>query len=501
MKGLKTVFKHWLSLAGFLIFTTSFTISLFLFIVANVLGRGGLYMGLLTYIIGPATMASGMALLLIGLWVQRRRTKKGIEPPPPGVKILNLETPRQRRRLLLFTAAAALFVLISSLASFEAFHYTESVQFCGQLCHKIMEPEHVAYQHSSHARISCVECHVGAGADWFVRSKLSGLYQVYAALTKTYPTPIPTPIHNLRPARETCEHCHWPQKFYNHKMRFESYYLGDETNTRWDLQLVMRLGAEHSSRGQEKGIHWHINSDVRIEYISGEDKKNEIPWVRYTNIQTGESHVYRDEDIDFDERLVTEENIRVMDCIDCHNRPSHDYKSPNRIINDAFTSGEVSTDLPEFKLKAMELLTAEYESSTAAKTTIREGLVEFYVEDHPEFYAANAVLVEQAADLLVREFNRFFFPEMKVRWDTHNNQVGHMQFKGCARCHNNTHISDEGRRIGRDCNSCHVITAQGPYDGMETTSVMNPLVFRHPVDIDGAWQEVLCIECHEGSVY
>ncbi|MCJ7681728.1 MAG: cytochrome C, partial [Candidatus Aminicenantes bacterium] len=141
MRGLKTVFKHWLSLAGFLIFVTSFTISLFLFVIANVLGRGGLYMGLLTYIIGPAIMASGLVLLMIGLWVQRRRTKKGIEPPPPGVKILNLDTPRQRRRLLLFTAGAALFVLISSLASFEAFHYTESVQFWGQLCHKIMEPE------------------------------------------------------------------------------------------------------------------------------------------------------------------------------------------------------------------------------------------------------------------------------------------------------------------------------------------------------------------------
>ena len=90
--------------------------------------------------------------------------------------------------------------MLSSLGSYRVFEETESPQFCGALCHTVMKPEYTAYKISPHSRVRCTECHIGPGASWFVRAKLSGLYQVYATVTDVYPRPIPVPVQNLRPA-------------------------------------------------------------------------------------------------------------------------------------------------------------------------------------------------------------------------------------------------------------------------------------------------------------
>ena len=107
----------------------------------------------------------------------------------------------------------------------------DSVTFCGQTCHTVMQPEFTAYQNSPHSRVECVKCHIGPGAAWFVQSKLSGVGQVFAVTFNTYPRPIPTPVHNLRPARETCEACHWPQKYGEDRLRVIHKFADDETNT------------------------------------------------------------------------------------------------------------------------------------------------------------------------------------------------------------------------------------------------------------------------------
>ena len=155
-----------------------------------------------------------------------------------------------------------------------------------------MEPEYVAHENSSHARVACVACHVGPGADWYVRSKLSGLYQVYAVVTDVYPQPIPTPIENLRPARAVCEQCHWPQKFYAYQYRVQSHYLPQPENPRWDIGLTLKVGAPHAATGYREGIHWHINPQVRMEYYPASENRQDIVWVRYTNLQTGEVKVF-----------------------------------------------------------------------------------------------------------------------------------------------------------------------------------------------------------------
>ena len=160
------------------------------------------------------------------------------------------------------------FLLISALGSYQTYEYTESVQFCGQACHTVMKPEMTAYLHGPHARVACAQCHIGPGATWYVRSKLSGTYQVYATLFNKYPRPIPTPVKNLRPAQETCNQCHWPKEFVGDLDRTYHYFLGDKTNTPYSVRLILKVGGGDPTHGPVGGIHWHMSIADKVEYIA-----------------------------------------------------------------------------------------------------------------------------------------------------------------------------------------------------------------------------------------
>ena len=258
---------NWVSLIGAVIALISLFMIGFLFVISFFLDRGGSYLGLVIYIILPAFFVTGLILIPVGmLWDIKKRERSGYQEK--RLPYVDLNEVAHRNAFLIFVSGTILFLFVSALGSYEAFHYTESTEFCGTLCHTVMKPEFDAYQNSAHARVRCVDCHVGEGADWYVRSKMSGLYQVYAVLANVYPKPIPTPISNLRPARETCEKCHWPEKFYSRKIRLEKHFLNDEKNTEWNISLLMKVGPSHSTQGLEEGIHWHINPDIKIEFVS-----------------------------------------------------------------------------------------------------------------------------------------------------------------------------------------------------------------------------------------
>jgi hypothetical protein len=220
--------KNWLTIIGSIIATINLLIILILFIISTIFEKGNTYLGLFIYIILPGFMLLGLIMIPIGMINKRRKMNRETEPGRSRLPIIDLNDIRNRNAFVVFTIATIVILFLSTFGSFEAYHFTESVEFCGTLCHQVMEPEHTAYQKSPHANVTCVECHVGSGADWYVKSKLSGLQQVYAVLTKTYPEPIQTPLHDLRPARETCERCHWPQKFYSRTLQTNKYFLTDE---------------------------------------------------------------------------------------------------------------------------------------------------------------------------------------------------------------------------------------------------------------------------------
>jgi nitrate/TMAO reductase-like tetraheme cytochrome c subunit len=428
----------------------------------------------------------------------RSDRKKNILPPTEWPQV-NLNDIHHRHAFLIFSIGTTIFLFLTAFGSYEAFHYTESVEFCGKLCHSVMIPEYTAYQNSPHAKVACVDCHVGAGADWYVRSKLSGLYQVYAVTLGTVPRPIETPISNLRPARETCEQCHWPQKFYSRKLVTQRHYLPDENNSEWDISLTIKIGAQLSALGTQEGIHWHINPDVNIEYKASDNKREKIPWVKYTNLKTGEVFIYQDKTVNVAKSALDTMQTRTMDCMDCHNRPSHNYQPPTFFLNNALAAGTIPKELPWIKSKALEIMDRKFSTTDTAMIVIRDEINKYYKEKYPDIYLNKKYMVDKAVQGIQEVFKKNIFPEMKVRWNVYPNNIGHMEFMGCFRCHNDNHATVQGRVIKKDCNQCHYINAQGPPNKLEVSSINAFLKFLHPDKDSGeAWKEMACVECHTG---
>src|SRR5215471_5360791 len=275
--------RNWLTLSGGVIALGSLFSFLLLLLLDAFANFANPYIGILTYLVAPGFFVIGACLAVFGIVLRRLKLCRAGGAPVP-LKI-DLTRPRDRRLMGIFLCCAVAFLFVSALGSYHTYHYTESVQFCGQACHTVMKPELVTYQHSPHARVSCTECHIGRGAAWYVRSKLSGTYQVYAVMANKFPRPIPTPVHNLRPAQETCEQCHWPSKFVGNLDRIYSYFLGDSTISPYSLRLSMKVGGGDPTHGPVGGIHWHMNVANRVEYIATDKARQDIPWVRRIDAQ------------------------------------------------------------------------------------------------------------------------------------------------------------------------------------------------------------------------
>src|SRR5690349_3759631 len=278
-----SVFRNWLSLSGLVIVVGSIFSFALLLLLDALAHFSNPYVGILTYLVAPSFFIVGSLLALVGAFLRHRQIVKYAGPFPP--LRIDLTRPRDRRFFGFFLLGAVVFLLVSAVGSYQTYHYTESVQFCGQACHGVMKPEFVTYSHSPHARVACAECHIGKGATWYVRSKLSGAYQVYATAANKFPKPIPTPVKNLRPAQETCEESHWPKKFVGNVERTYSYFLGDETNTPFTVRMLLKVGGGDSTHGPVGGIHWHMNVGNRIEYVATDEARQKIPWVRMTDAQ------------------------------------------------------------------------------------------------------------------------------------------------------------------------------------------------------------------------
>ena len=484
-----------LSVIGGLISISSLMLIIFLFIASTFIVHGSPYLGIFNLMILPGILIIGLLLIPLGMFLTVRRARLRKEEISSRWLVIDLNDQKQRNALFVFIIGTILFLILSGIGSYEAYHFTESVEFCGLTCHKVMEPEYTTYKNSTHARVACAECHVGSGADWYIKSKLSGLYQVYSVIFNKYPRPIPTPISSLRPARETCEECHWPQKFYPNKIRNQIHFLADDKNTEWDIDLRMKIGATHSSKGLTEGIHWHINNNVKIEYKSSLDRET-IPWVRYVNTATHDTTVFIDAQDTTDQKSIAATAVRLMDCMDCHTRPSHNYLAPQKFIDMAMSTGEISPSLPDIKNLTMKIFNDSYSSVDTASKVINSTIKAFYKEKYPEIYSSQYTLIDQAINGAVNGYKQNIFPVMKANWDAYPDHIGHLEFNGCFRCHNDTHISNNGKTISKDCNLCHNIMLQGKKDSLQVSLFNKELEFKHPVDIKDSWKKNLCSECH-----
>ena len=382
-----------LSLAGVTLAAVVIISSVFFFLLDLVSEDSPAYLGMIYALFLPLLLA-GVIAVPIGMARQKRRRDRGEARTDVGVWVIDLRKPTHRNAVLAILVGGVLISLIMATGSYKVYQATESNNFCGQVCHQVMEPEFTAYEYSSHARVHCVECHIGSGAGWYVRSKLSGLRQIVAVMTNTYPRPIPTPIRDLRPARETCEECHWPSKFIGYREMVRTYYRADEKNTPFKLRMLMKIGGEKSKLAVGSGIHYHMLIAAKVEYIARDDKRQEIAWVR---IHRADGSVT---EFDNTEKPLTEEEkasheVRVMDCMDCHNRPSHQFPVPMKAVNSSIEQGLISADLPFIKLEATKALDSQYETVDEAMAGVATHLRNYYAKEYPE-------IIEQRPDELQR---------------------------------------------------------------------------------------------------
>ncbi|HLV87600.1 MAG TPA: NapC/NirT family cytochrome c [Candidatus Sulfotelmatobacter sp.] len=490
--GLRMLLRSPISLAGIALVLVSLA-NIFLFVLIDVIAtKPSPYIGILAYMVSPGFLILGLVLVLVGVLIERRKKVTATAFYP----VVDLNDHAQRSAVISFVGFLVVFVVVSAGGSYKAYEYTDSVQFCGQLCHTVMNPEFTAYQLSPHARVACVDCHVGSGATWYVKSKLSGARQVYAATFNTFPRPIPTPVHNLRPAQDTCEQCHWPKKFYGGQLKVFTHYANDEKNTLRQVRMLIKTGGGDPATGAPEGIHWHMNIANKIEYVAADEKHQTIPYVHVEDLQ-GRVTEYYAKDSTLSKDQIAKASRHHMDCVDCHNRPTHIYVSPDQAVDQSLLARRIDASLPFIKQQAVTVLTGTYTTTDAATQAIAAGLQDFYEKKYPEIAKTKQLEIRNAVTEVQQIFKRTTFPEMKLNWQTHPNNLGHYYFNGCFRCHDGQHVSADGRVISKDCNQCHTLMAET--EGTTNVAATQLPAFQHPVDI-GDLTQVNCSDCHTGGV-
>jgi hypothetical protein len=445
------------SLIGTLLIVVSLLLLGALLIMLGMGYEGGAYIGIITFVALPMAFLLGLALVPIGLWWRKRQDAKlAAQGKATGhLPVFDLNNERTRGVLIGFVALAIPVLALAAGLTFKAVHYMDSTEFCGTACHKVMQPEYTAFQRSPHVRVGCAGCHIGPGAEWFVKAKISGSWQLIAVAFDLYPRPIPTPVHSLRPSSGTCEQCHWPTKFVGERLKVRTHFADDEQNTELKTALMVKVGGREG--GSSHGIHWHVDPNHQVRYLSDPSRQT-IFDVELTDLTSGEKKVYQAADA-----APAGAEWRTMDCIDCHNRPAHNYRSPGFEVDLAMSEGRIDRTLPYVKREGLRVLTEKvYESHDEARAGIAAALKAFYAQNYPDLAESEAVA--QAGKALGDAYCWNNFPHMKVTWDLYPNHLGHQQSPGCFRCHDNKHKTDDGDKIGKKCGTCHNLIVEEESD-------------------------------------
>ena len=458
--------------AGVVLTTSSFL----LFLIFEGLRLAGFitntYIGLITYLTLPALFVFGLLLIPVGWGLLKRRTglssrelllsrfdEEMVETRPTGRPIFVT--------IGLFTVLNLLFLAAGGA---RMLHFMDQPEFCGTACHSVMHPEWIAYQGSPHARVKCVDCHVGQGAEAAVDAKLNGIWQMISVSFDLYERPIPTPVHNLRPARETCEQCHWPEVFYGDRLARIERFAMDRGSTPRFTTLSMKVG---SGKGDRRGeIHWHVAAENEVRYQAADEARETMAWVevrqpggtwkRYTNRSPPAG------------AAPAKDEVRSMDCVDCHNRATHIFPSPEEAVDELMATGAIDRTLPFAKRQAFEALTGGYVGTPGALEAIDRDFRGFYAREHPEAHTSHTAAIDRAVAALQEVYTRAIHPRMKVGWDTYPDHLGHDDGGGCLRCHSPDLVDDSGHAVASHCTLCHSILAHDSAKPFEYLDVPDP---------------------------
>jgi len=403
------------------------------------------YSGLVVFIALPALFVFGLLLIPLGMRLEQRRLQH--DPSAAGWPVFDFNQPAVRVRALMFVGLTAVNIVIILLAGYGSLHWMDSPQFCGQVCHTAMQPQFVAWSEGPHSRIACAHCHIGSGAEGFVRAKLAGTRQLVHVITGKVPAPVPPGAHMAPGAQaQTCLGCHKPSRTGADRIRVIREYADDEANTENVTVLQMFMGGPTSGG---HSIHWHADPANRIEYVASGADRQTIIYIKATDAK-GQVKEYRAADVT--DEAINSGTRRTMDCVDCHNTVGHPISpAAERTVNRAIASGGVSAKLPFARREGVRLVTASYSSQDEASNAIERGVRDFYAKQA----GADPQAVARAAAALQDAYRHNVFPPMKVTWGSYPENRGHIASPGCVRCHDDEHKAKDGSAISGDCEYCH----------------------------------------------
>jgi nitrate/TMAO reductase-like tetraheme cytochrome c subunit len=480
------------TLLGFALIFGSLASALFLLLMDLSGGERRPYLGIF-YLIVPVVLVAGLILVPFGAMLERRRRRKHPNVELKPYPTLDLNNPRQRRSAALFVCATVGLVFASAIGSYRAYETTDSVVFCGQLCHTPMHPEFTAYQLSPHARIKCADCHVGPSPVGYVQAKFAGIHRAYAEVRGNYARPIPPPTESL--ASVTCEQCHSPQQGFGAQLKTFDHFGYDETNTPRQVNMLMAIGGGNLSSGAAGGIHWHANPANEITYVATDDTKQKIPWVRLRDAQ-GHVVEFSLKDSPLSQDQIDHSQKHKMDCIDCHNRAGHLFLTPDLAVDAALASGALDRSLPYVKQQAVDALSKSYSTSQAGLAGIAADIDAYYHTSYADLYSSKPDVVKAAIAKIQSIYTANYFPDMKADWQAYPSNIGHFTSVGCFRCHDGQHASADGKVISNDCSLCHSVLSQQEGAAPAANAAAKP--FQHPIDI-GDLTQVNCADCHTGK--
>ena len=372
-----------------------------------------------------------------------------------------LQTPEGQRpgllsRLLIWIPVLLVGVAVGIVGWHYFDLYTESPEFCGALCHA-NGPEYVTHKVSAHSGVECGACHIGPGLLPKFEAKYYGVGELISQLANTYERPIEAPVERMRPAEEVCEHCHSAEKEEADRLRAVSYFASDEANSEARTALLLRISAadpvgDDATEPHRRGIHWHAENEVW--FASVDPERREIPWIRV--FVDGQVTEYQEKGWRPTEEDLAGLVFRTMDCMDCHNRPTHVFEKPERALDEALADGRIDSGLPFVKREGLKLLTASYSTQEAGMDAM-EGLAAFYRSDYPDVYSDERLLVDSAIEVLRDIYGHTVFPEMNLDWQAYPDNVGHLDSAGCFRCHDGEHTTGDGEAIPANCTTCHSV--------------------------------------------
>jgi hypothetical protein len=347
-----------------------------------------------------------------------------------------------------------------------AWEYSNSNAFCTDNCHAVHPEEPRAYAVHSHARVQCVECHMGRLPTLQLMTLKAAHYHELLGMVTGYKRPLAATT--LRPARDSCEGCHWPDIVHYDSVRTRIHYDTDAKSTETRTRLIVHTGGGEAREKATRGIHWHIA--MNVEYASTDEQKRTIPWVRVTD-KDGKATTYVDSTSKVGRAEMDQAPKRRMDCIDCHNAAGHAFRNPAIRVDEAIVAGLIDRSIPGVKARALAIID---------KAAPLHGPLDQQIPQFQKIIAEAAPKGAQKPEMKVAE-DKFAtqmleilklseFEAKELTWKSFPNHVGHQDSPGCFRCHDGKHFNEKGQAIRLQCTLCHDLPQVVREDGARSVA-------------------------------